>query len=165
MGLFEYLGRTASVLLWVTGTIAAAVAVIWIGRILKERRPPALVRAPAPPDRVGDLDIRAESLPDDIGATALALVEAGQTRAALSLLYRGALSRAVHRFAVPIGESFTEGEALRAVALRLEAQRADYFRDLVGLWRRAVYAGDTVATERLALLCREFGAALDAIPP
>ena len=31
-GLFEYLGQTASVLLWVAGAIAAAVAVLWAYR-------------------------------------------------------------------------------------------------------------------------------------
>ena len=165
VGLFEYLGQTGSVLLWVAGAIAAAIAVIWAYRTFEARTPaPGPIAAPALA-RVGDMDIRPESLPEDIGAAALALAEAGKTREALSLLYRGALSRAVHRFGVPIGESYTEGEALRAVGARLDAPRTAYFTDLVGIWRRAVYAGEAMARDPIRHLCRSFAAALDAAAP
>jgi hypothetical protein len=107
------------------------------------------------------MDISPESLPEDIGAAALALLEAGRTRDALSLLYRGALSRAVHRHGVLIGESYTEGEALKAVRAKLDPSRADYFADLVGVWQRAVYAGEAVLPEPIARLCRSFVPALE----
>jgi len=163
-GLFGYLGQTGSVLLWVVGALAAAVAVIWAYRTFKARVPePRFLRGPGVA-RVGAMDIRPESLPADIGAAALALAEAGKTRQALSLLYRGALSRAVHRFGVPIGESYTEGEALRAVDARLDPARATYFSDLVGVWRRAVYAGEALSSDPVRRLCRGF-AALDATLP
>ena len=161
LGLFEYLGQTGSVLLWVAGAIATAVAAIWLYRTWRTRTPAPAVIAP-PAVRVGSMDIRPESLPEDIGAAALALAEAGQAREALSLLYRGALSRAVHRFGIAIGESYTEGEALRAVRAGLDAQRTAFFSDLVGVWRRAVYAGEVIAREPIAHLCRRFPAALDA---
>lgn len=160
-GLFEYLAQTGSVLVWVAGAIAAAVAVIWAHRTFKGRVPvPEPIPAPAVA-RIGEMDIRPESLPGDIGAAALALAEAGKTREALSLLYRGALSRAVHRFGVSIGESYTEGEALRAVGTRLDAARLSYFADLVGIRRRAVYAGEPMASDRVIHLCQGFAAALD----
>lgn len=163
-GLFEYLGQTGSVLLWVVSAIAAAVAVIWAYRTFNGRIPaPRFLRGPGVA-RVGEMDIRPESLPADIGAAALALAEAGKTRQALSLLYRGALSRAVHRFGVPIGESYTEGEALRAVDARLDPARASYFSDLVGIWRRAVYAGEALSSDPVRRLCEGF-AALDAALP
>jgi hypothetical protein len=160
-GLFEYLGQTGSVLIWVAGTIAAAIAVIWAYRTFKARTP-VLEPLPIPTvTHVAEMDIRPESLPDDIGAAALALAEAGKTRDALSLLYRGALSRAMHRFGVSIGESYTEGEALRAVGGRLDAARVSYFADLVGIRRRAAYAGEPMTADRVRPLCRGFSAALD----
>jgi hypothetical protein len=161
-GLFEYLGQTGSVLIWVAGAIAAAIAVIWAYRTFKARTPVLETISAPTVTRVGEMDIRPESLPDDIGTAALALAEAGKTREALSLLYRGALSRAVHRFGVSIGESYTEGEALRAVGKRLDTARVSYFTDLVGTWRRAVYAGERMTADRVRPLCRGFRAALDA---
>jgi hypothetical protein len=161
-GLFEYLGQTGSLFLWVAGAIAAAISVIWAYRTLKARDPmPKAAPLPAA-GRIGDMDIRPESLPDDIGAAALALAEQGKTRDALSLLYRGALSRAVHRFGVPIGESHTEDEALRAIGARLDAPRVSYVADLVAVWRRAVYAGKPVSGDPVKRLCRGFAPALDS---
>jgi hypothetical protein len=161
-GLFEYLGQTARLLMWAAGSIMTAVAVLWAYRTFKARTPaPALMAAPTIA-RVGDLDIRPESLPANIGDAALALAERGKTREALSLLYRGALSRAVHRFGVPIGESYTEGEALRAVGAVLDAARISYFSDLIGIRRRAVYAGEPTAAQSVKDLCRGFAATLDA---
>jgi hypothetical protein len=161
-GLFEYLGQTGSALLWVAGAIATAVAAVWLYRTWRMRTPAPAAMAPPVTVRVGSMDIRPESLPEDIGAAALTLAEAGKTREALSLLYRGALSRAVHRFGIPIGESYTEGEALRAVGAGLDAPRSAYFSDLVELWRRAVYAGEAMAREPVVHLCRRFPATLDA---
>jgi hypothetical protein len=91
----------------------------------------------------------------------LSLLDAGRTREALSLLYRGSLSRVVHRFAVAIGESFTEGEALRAVSRRLDRPRVQYFTALVALWQRVVYAAEVPAPESVAVLCREFAPIFD----
>jgi uncharacterized protein DUF4129 len=161
-GLFEYLGQTGSLFLWVAGAIAAAISVIWAYRTFKARDPmPKAAPLPAAA-RIGDMDIRPESLPDDIGAAALALAEQGKTRDALSLLYRGALSRAVHRFGVPIGESHTEDEALRAIGARLDAPRVSYVADLVAIWRRAVYAGRPISGDPVKRLCRGFAPALDS---
>jgi hypothetical protein len=160
-GLFEFLGQSTSVLLWVAGAVSAAVAAIWIIRTLRTRMPSGAAELPPRVARVGDMDISPESLPEDIGAAALALLEAGRTRDALSLLYRGALSRAVHRHGVLIGESYTEGEALKAVRAKLDPSRADYFADLVGVWQRAVYAGEAVLPEPIARLCRSFVPALE----
>ena len=161
-GLFEYLGQTGSLFLWVAGAIAAAISVIWAYRTFKARDPmPKAAPLPAAA-RIGDMDIRPESLPDDIGAAALALAEQGKTRDALSLLYRGALSRAVHRFGVPIGESHTEDEALRAIGARLDAPRVSYVADLVAIWRRAVYAGRPISGDPVERLCRGFAPALDS---
>ncbi len=164
LGLFEYIGQAASVVLWIIGGIAAAVAVVWIYRLIRARSPRSQVAHALTTSHVSGLDIRPASLPDDVGAAALALLQAGRTRDALSLLYRGALSRAVHRFGVIIRESFTEGEALRAVQSRLDRPRAEYFRDLVALWQRAVYAGQTPSTEPVAALCANFSTTLGGAP-
>jgi hypothetical protein len=158
--LFDFLAQSSSLLLWIVGGVCAAIAVVWGIRMLRKRAPVIAV-----PERgvtsVRGLDIRPESLPEDIGAAALLLLEAGREREALSLLYRGALSRAVHRHGVAILPSATEGEALRAVNARLDPPRAAYFADLVALWQRAVYAGESVSASPIDRLCRGFAASLE----
>lgn len=161
VGLFEYLGQTGSALLWVAGAFAAAISGIWVYRTLKARGPAPKPIAPPAVTRIGELDIRPESLPEDIGAAALALADDGKTRDALSLLYRGALSRAVHRFRVPIGDSHTEDEVLRAIGAALDASRVSYVSELIAVWRRAVYAGKPVSGEPIRRLCQGFAGALD----
>jgi hypothetical protein len=160
MGLFDYMGQAGSLLMWLGGAILAACVIVWSFRYFKARSPSTKLARSPPVSHVGDLDIRPDSLPEDVGAAALALLNAGRVRDALSLLYRGALSRAVHGFGVAIQESHTEGEALRVVVAGLDASRADYFRELVGLWQGAVYAGQPAPIAPVAALCSTFAAKL-----
>lgn len=160
VGLFNYLGRAGSVMMWVAGAILAAIAIVWSFRFLRARSPSIKIARPRAVSHVGELDIRPDSLPEDVGAAALELLNAGRVREALSLLYRGALSRAVHGFGVSILESHTEGEALRVVVAGLDATRAAYFRELVGLWQAAVYAGQPIPIAPVAALSSRFSATL-----
>lgn len=162
VSLFRFLAQSGSLVIWVAGAIGFAVAAVWAYRLLKSRQSAPRVAAAQGTSRVQDLDINPNSLPADVGAAALSLLEAGRTREALSLLYRGSLSRVVHRFAVAVGESFTEGEALRAVGQRLDPPRVQYFAALVALWQRVVYAAEAPAPESVAALCREFAPTFDA---
>jgi hypothetical protein len=118
-------------------------------------------RTPAAPSHVRDLDIRPESLPDDIGAAALALWERGEQRSALALLYRGLLSRLVHSHGVPIRASSTEGECLALAESRVAAPSARYATRLVETWTAAVYGDLQPATAAVQTLCGEFAVALD----
>jgi Domain of unknown function (DUF4129) len=160
--LFDYLAQASSLLIWVGGGLGVGFAAIWIYRLVQARSP-ARKKANVATATVSvqGLDLSPGSLPEDIGAAAAALQAAGRVRDALSLLYRGALSRAVHRFGIVIGESYTEREALRAVKDGLEAARSQYFSDLVELWQRAVYAGEMASPDSVSRLCSGFSPALD----
>jgi hypothetical protein len=164
VGLFQFISQAAGVLLWVAGAIGLAIAAIWVYRALSARRAERQMSVPGPVSHVQDMDIRPASLPADVGAAALELLAAGRIRESLSLLYRGALSRAVHNFSVGIGESYTEGEVLRAVNQRLDPARAQYFSALLALWQRTVYAADIPAAEPIEALCREFSPVLGGTP-
>jgi hypothetical protein len=113
---------------------------------------------------VQDLDIRPETLPDDVGATARRLWDRGEQRPALALLYRGLLSRLVHVHAVPIRDSSTEGDCLALAALYLTAGGREYTAHLVSIWQRAVYGHDRADTSIVHALCDDFAPALDAGP-
>lgn len=160
LGFFQFLGEAARLLMWIFGFIAVGLLGVWIYRMFGTRVPRVAGPVNTARASVGDLDIRPTSLPADIGAAARALLDAGQTRAALALLYRGALSRAVHRHGVAIGTAATEAEVLRTVNGRLDASGVDYFRTLVPLWQSTVYAGVPAEPEAVRPLCAGFIGAL-----
>lgn len=115
------------------------------------------------PTQVRGLDIRPDSLPDDVGAAAWALWQRGDARACLGLLYRGALSQLVHGHGVPIRNSSTEGDCLRLAAPRLPQAPLDYLRGLVAVWAEAVYAARTPTVEQVRPLCEGFASLRPAV--
>lgn len=110
------------------------------------------------PTQVRGLDISPESLPDDVGAAAWTLWQAGQSLAAMSLLYRGALSKLVHQHQVPIRSSSTEGDCLALASPRLQAPARQYLVQLVASWRQAAYAARWPGDAEVQQLCQRFRA-------
>lgn len=160
-GLFAWLAGAGRYVVWVLGALLAGLLVVYVARLLRTRGVPRVPKPFAAPSHVGDLDIRPESLPDDVGAAALALWQRGDQRAALALLYRGSLSRLVHVHGVPIRASSTEGECLALARPRLVQPSARYVARLVETWAAAVYGGRTPAASAVEALCGEFVVALD----
>lgn len=157
----RWLSRSGRFLMWALGFIVVALLLVSLRRFVRWRGEATAAGYAAPPSHVRDLDIRPESLPADIAAAARALWAAGEARAALSLLYRGALSVLVHRHGVPIRAASTEGECVALATRVLAPERSAYFRELVQCWQELVYAGRTPADERVQALCeghaRHFG--------
>ncbi|HUG23118.1 DUF4129 domain-containing protein, partial [Piscinibacter sp.] len=85
---------------------------------------------------------------------------AGDARGALSLLYRGALSRLVHLHAAPIRAASTEGECLALARGRLPDNAAAYVEQLVAAWQLAVYGARLPAQAQGLALCDDFDAQL-----
>ena len=110
---------------------------------------------------VRDLDVRPESLPDDIGAAAWALWRAGRVPAALSLLYRGALSRLIHRHAVAISAATTEGECLDLARGRIDASAHRYLTQVVRAWEANIYGNRALSDAMGEALCSGFATRLD----
>jgi hypothetical protein len=109
---------------------------------------------------VRDLDIRPQSLPDDVPAAVRALWQRGESRAALSLLYRGALSRLVHDHGVPVRAASTEGECATLASRHLDAERGAFVARLIGLWQVAVYGARLPEGAAVLAVCDEFNARL-----
>ena len=147
---------------WTLGAVLVAVLIVGLRYWIRERAGALPQRAPPLPSHVRDLDIRPESLPDRIGPAAAALWQRGEQRAALSLLYRGALSRLVHGHALPIRAASTEGECVALARARLPAEPAEFFARLVSAWQLAVYGARLPQTDEVLALCHEFDARLQA---
>ena len=157
---FVWLGQLSRVLVWVIGALMAIALVWFVVRMVRELGPVGANQKLVVPTHVRDLDIRPESLPDDIGAAALELWNRGEHRAALALLYRGLLSRLAHRYEVPIRDSSTEGDCLALAAKHLPADRRDYVARLIRTWQRATYGGHNAESHEVQALCAGFEAAL-----
>lgn len=156
-----WLERGSRLLVWLLAALGIA-WLLWRLRDYLEVGGRDAAPATATPSHVQALDIRPESLPEDIAAQASALWRAGQPGAALSLLYRGALSRLVHRHGVAIRAGSTEGDCLRMAQAVLHDERArHYFTELVRSWQLTVYAARPAPDQALERLCRDF-ALLDA---
>jgi len=160
--LFAFLAQNGRFLFWGLLTVLALVLTIYLARMFKGWRMPARPRGFEVPSFVRDLDIRPESLPDDIGAAARQLWDSGEHRAALSLLYRGLLSRLAHVHHVPIKDSTTEGDCITLASRHLlDEHRKTYVTQLVRLWQRAVYGGVRVEDAAVHALCEGFARALN----
>ena len=157
---FVWLGQLSRVLVWVVGGLLAIALLTFIYRMFKNIETRTSRPAEIVPTHVRDLDIRPESLPDDIGAAALDLWQQGQHRAALALLYRGLLSRLAHAHQVPIRDSTTEGDCVALAAKHLDASRRDYVVRLIRIWQRATYGGRDAQDEEVQSLCSEFASTL-----
>jgi len=112
------------------------------------------VKVPDGPRVVMGLDIARESLPEDIVAAARGAWFSGQIREALSLLYRGSLSRLVDHQRLPIRDSDTEDDCLMQVAKLGDDSVTDFFRQLTLIWVRAAYAGHEAQEHEFDQLCR-----------
>lgn len=97
------------------------------------------------PDILFGMDIRPESLPRDIPATAKQLWDSGKHREALSLLYRGALMHLVQYANLPLDQSHTEGDVLTISQQLLKKHINNntvhpYLKDLTQAWQTIAYA-------------------------
>ncbi|MES2148265.1 MAG: hypothetical protein V4508_00590 [Pseudomonadota bacterium] len=121
--------------------IAAAFGICaWLLYRYRAKFPALRGRAPRPATEVGGLDIRASSLPEDVAATAQALWDAGERRAALALLYRATLSRLVEVDGLQLHQGATEDDCLRLARAQLQAPRYATVAAVTGLWLGGAYA-------------------------
>jgi hypothetical protein len=161
----RWLAEGTRFVMWLLGFAAIAAALICAWRWIKERAEVVKLKPEATfTSHVQNLDIRPESLPEDIGAHARKRWQSDEHRQALSLLYRGALSRLVHQHRVPIDAAATEDECLSTAQAQLPQTSAAFFATLVRTWQKAVYGGHLPADEHVWALCDGFKAAWATSP-
>lgn len=140
--------------------IAAAVLLIaWFLYRYRDKFPTLLapkkaVRA----TEVAGLDIRPESLPEDVVGTALALWNRKQYREAAGLLYRACLAQIVSSYDLPINKGATEGDCLRLLnayfkANQIPTTRLETLTRVTQLWQLGAYGNRWPLTEHFAQLC------------
>lgn len=159
---FGWIAEAGRVLMWAVIVLLVGLLALYLARMSRSFDRKQRKETSAPPTHVRDLDIRPESLPDDIGSAAWLLWERGEHRGALSLLYRGLLSRLAHVHAVPIRDSSTEGDCLALAERHLPTDRHGYVLQLIRTRQRAVYGGEDPQAHDVRDLCDRFERALHA---
>lgn len=96
-----------------------------------------------PPEVMFGMDVRKESLPEDIISKVRQLWQDNQPREALSLLYRGALVRLINQEQVKLQDSYTEGDVLRHANTQLISIKQRYLKKLTAQWKLIAYAHRT----------------------
>lgn len=157
--LFEWLRTLADWLakgIKLLSFLGAAVLAALLAVLLYRHRDAWLVRRKDPrplPETLFGLDLRPQSLPDDIAASARRHLAAGDPLLALSLLYRGALVALMHGARVEFRPGDTEGDCLARVQGRLDSGAEAYFSALLETWTHAAYAHEAPQAERVERLC------------
>jgi hypothetical protein len=91
------------------------------------------------PEILFGLDLRPESLPEDVTGSCLKLMNSGQKREAMSLLYRCTLSRLINDHNLEISSSYTEKECCNEVQSSRSRAEAVFFDSLTSLWIVTAY--------------------------
>ena len=153
IALAAFMAKIVEFSLWIL--IAAAIIALYVFRKywlpLLERKP--TTEHPERPDILFGMDVRSDSLPKDILATAQTLWQDGKARDALSLLYRSALILLINREQLELKYSHTEGDILKLSQPELAATQQHYFQQLTKQWVQIAYAHQQpVASEMQYLL-------------
>ncbi len=92
------------------------------------------------PEILFGMNVREDSLPDDIIAEAKQLWQQKKARESLSLLYRGALVRLINQEKMPLENSYTEGDILKLSQKSLTNKQHQYLAQLTSQWQLIAYA-------------------------
>ena len=157
-----FTARSAEVLMWAAVIVLIVVAFLYRDRWLRLRMPRRRAAAAVVPQVIVGIDIRPESLPSNIPASAWALWQAGDSRGCLSLLYRGALAAMVHDRGVELPASATEGDCVRRVRRHVSSDQADFFERLTNAWQAIAYASRLPQADQARTLCDDWQAFVES---
>jgi len=157
-GLTAFVQFLASALrgaVWIVLGAIVLYGLYWVLRRLEWIRPPQGAIW-TPPATLFGLDVRPESLPQDVAAAAAQLARSGNTVAALSLLYRGTLAALLHRDRIELAGGDTELDCLTKTRERIAAQTHAYLARLLRTWQAAAYAHRIPPLPEVELLASEW---------
>ncbi|WP_428608011.1 DUF4129 domain-containing protein [Sedimenticola sp.] len=112
-------------------------------------------RKPKPATLFG-LKLESHSLPDDIAGACRQLLQQGEIRQALGLLYRGVLVALLQHERLAIPDSATEGECVERVLAVCPADQGAFFVRLTRLWVAAAYGHRLPDAQLVVGLCGEW---------
>ncbi len=108
------------------------------------------------PSEIFGLDITPRSIPDLLSDEVLKLWNEGEFMQAISLLYRGYLSKLTHEFNVDIKISYTENDCLLAAkqAISNKNEALQLFTQISQIWLKSAYAHQLPSKDEVIDCCR-----------
>jgi hypothetical protein len=162
LGVLEGFGRGTAAFGKGVLLIGAGVLLAWLlykawgnRESLVIRRPPSAKRRQRPASLFG-LSLDSQSLPADITGECRRLLQQGEIRAALSLLYRGVLVALLRHERLEIADSATEGECVAQVRAVCPEDESAFFVRLTRVWIAAAYGHQPADARQVAGLCDEW---------
>jgi len=113
-------------------------------------------KAVSAPEVLFGLDVRNESVPENVPEQVLSLWHQGAGREALGLLYRATLSRLIHQYHFTFNESATEKECADLVHHRGMNELDAYMQALTQTWQRLAYGHRTPDEREVIGLCENW---------
>lgn len=153
----EFMSRVLRLLVYFALAILLAVLIYLAYRYRDAWLGPMKGRS-APPSFLFGLDVRPESLPDDITAAALVELKKGNASGALGLLYRAALVSLIHHSQLDFHAGHTEDDCLLLVRAAIDAGHSSYFAELLDAWKHTAYAHEPPPVPVLESLCTRWSA-------
>lgn len=167
MPALRLLAQSLGVLLW---SVVAAVVVIvlwryreWLATFVTRGKSKGERKRRTTPQQLFGMDVSPVSLPDDIVGTAEGLW-AAHPREALSLLYRGLLSRLLEDFALPLKSSHTESEIIEQVKTLDKSALIDLSQRLTGHWQNLAYGHRLPPATAQTELCQAWRTVFENAP-
>ena len=105
------------------------------------------------PDSLFGLDVRKESLPEDVPVEVLKLWQQELYREAVSLLYRSLLGALIHHHQFEFSVSDTENECVSIVKRRGNEELSQYAQKLTSTWQQLAYGHQLPLAEEVENLC------------
>ena len=169
VALGKFLAQMFEILLWIAvGLIAFFVLArfsSWRQWIRLRRPSRSQATRPTPPTTLFGLEVTEESLPANLIETVTEKYAGGDYRGALSLLYRGSLTRLMLRDNIVFSSSFTEGECISLVELQHPSRPLiTFFRELTHHWIRMAYAHQPPDIGTIRALCTDWPAYFEHTP-
>ncbi len=119
------------------------------------------VRINETPDVLFGLDVRKDSLPDNVTQQVQGLWRDGNYRPAVSLLYRATLSSLIHRLDFVFNDGHTEGECADIVDVRGDKRLSVFFKSLTHCWQQLAYGHHIPEQQLIDQLCSQWDEVFD----
>jgi len=156
---YSFIGLIAKLfelLLWILLGVGIIVLVIygsrWLEHLQKNIKQDNYTATP----RLLKKGVKTTHLPLDISKQAWKLWQSGKASAAISLLYRGAISVLTVRHRLSINDGATENECLRRVKSKQPIELYNYFAGLTRVWQNIAYASLQPSEAEAQRLCEQW---------